>query len=285
MDMTIIPSSKPLGAEVLGVDLSKPLDDEQFQRIKSALNDYSVLSIRDQTLTSAQQVEFTSRFGPLQADDPNGPFRVSEAPDLVIMSNILEEGIPVGAVDAGNSWHTDMPYTDRPPAYAALYGVEIPHGADGEPLGATKMASTGYAYETLPEDLKQKLSGMQALHRRAKLKLSATRLKFPTPYDSDDLSCVHPVIRTHPVTGRKCLYVNETYTERLLDVSEVESDELLSYLCRHVTRSEFRYVHHWQVGDLLMWDDCAIQHFALPDYKLPQRRRIHRATVDGTQPY
>jgi taurine dioxygenase len=285
MHMTITPASVPLGAEVRGVDLSMPLADTQFHWLREALNTYSVLSIRGQDLTPVQQVEFVARFGRLQPYDPSGRFRVREAPDLIIISNILENGVPIGSVDAGNSWHTDMPYAPCPPAYAALYGVEIPADDGGLPLGNTMMASSTYAYATLPEEIKTRLSGMKALHRRDKLKLSPTRLKYGTQFDSDELSFVHPVIRTHPVTGKKCLYVNQTYTVKILDVSSAESDEMLNYLWNHATKPEVCYVHRWQAGDLLMWDDCAIQHYALPDYKLPQRRRIHRATVDGTQPY
>jgi taurine dioxygenase len=285
MGMTIVGARAPLGAEVLGIDLAR-LGDSDFAQIRSALNKYSVLSIRDQAqLTPAQQVDFVSRLGPLQPYAPNSLYHLAEAPDLVILSNIMEGGVPLGAVDAGNTWHTDLPYMERPPAYAALYAVEVPQDADGRALGNTMTVSSGHAYDTLPADLKARLSGMKALHRRAKLKLSETRLKFKSQYDSDDLECVHPVVRTHPVTGRKGLYINKTYTVRLLDVDEAESDELLERLCQHITRPDVRYIHSWQVGDLLLWDDCAIQHCAVPDYKLPQRRCIHRGTVAGTRPY
>jgi taurine dioxygenase len=202
----------------------------------------------------------------------------------MIISNIQENGEPIGIVEAGQYWHSDASYSPKPPAYACLHAKEIPHAADGSPLGGTMFVSTSHAYDTLPTDIKDRLAGMRVLHSRDHRQFSALRTKSKNEYDAPGQELDQPVVRTHPVTGKKCLYVNQTYAVRLLGVSDSESEELLRYLIGHIIREEVRYTHRWAVGDLVIWDDCAVQHHAIGDYGLPQRRLVYRTVVDGTRP-
>ncbi len=285
MGLRVTPSGKPLGADIHGLDIAAGVTDEDFAALKDALWTHAVICVRGQQLSGPAQVEFARRFGPLQYYDPNGLFRLPGAGDIIVLSNIIEDGKPVGVVEAGHHWHTDTPYTPNPPGVVLLHAIEVPHDDAGVPLGGTMAASTGFAYESLPDELKQKIAGRAALHRRDKHQLSATRRAYPSQFDSDDLSCEHPLVRTHPATGRKLLYANAAYTVAITGMERAESDALLEQLYAHATRPEHVYTHRWQVGDLVIWDDAAIQHYALPDYKLPQRRRMHRATVEGGRPF
>lgn len=282
--MIIEPSGKPAGAIIRGVDLAARIDETSFARIRDALHQYAIICIRGQTITPAQQVAFTKRLGPLQPYAPGGPFRLPDAPDVQLISNIYANDAPIGIIEAGQYWHTDASYSRTPPAYACLFAVEIPHDADGNPLGGTIFVSTSHAYETLPDDVRQRISGLRTIHSRDHRQFSASRSKHKNEYDAPGQELDQPIVRTHPVTGRKCLYVNPTYTVKVLGMPEDESAELLKMLYAHIIREESRYTHRWEVGDFVIWDDCGVQHHAIGDYSLSQRRLIRRTAVDGTRP-
>jgi taurine dioxygenase len=165
----------------------------------------------------------------------------------------------------------------------------VPRQDDGRVLGDTLFASATAAYDALPTDLKQRLEGCKAVNSysytydRKVSEFNRTTLKTEGREAPPDVE--HPVVRTHPYTGRKCLYVNEGYTTRIVGWSEDESARTLKFLFEHVIRPEFLYRHHWQAGDLLMWDNCLAQHKAVFDYALPLRRRMERTTVHGTVPF
>jgi len=282
------PSGNEVGAEIYGFDLAQPLADTQFAEIMAAFDRHAVLAFRDQSLTPAQRVAFSRRFGTLQIN-PRSEFNKSGHPEIYTVSNIQKDGKPIGSADAGRYWHSDMCYVAVPSRASLLYAIEVPE-RDGATLGNTLFASTCASYDDLPEAIKRRCAGLRAVNsynamfdRKAvefgiRPRLTETdKAKYPK-------DAVHPVIRTHPTTGRKCIYVCEGYTTRILDIPENESRELLDLLFAQVIKPQYIYRHSWRVGDLVMWDNCAVQHLASFDYA-PLRRHMERTTVEGTVPY
>lgn len=279
----------PLGAEVRGVDLSQQFDGDTVAFVKAALHEHKVVVLRKQPLTSEQQIEFCRRFGPLE---PHvlPQYLVPGYPDLVRVSNILDEsGQPTGLIDAGRVWHSDGAFQARPNMYSMLLALEIPSNAAGEPLGATLFASTADAYDSLPLDMKRRIDAMKAVNSLAAVYESLRRInvagKRAPLTEAQKREVVHPVVRTHPETGRKCIYVSKAATLRIVGLPEDESRALIDELSEWCVRDEMIYRHRWQVGDLLLWDNCSTQHLAVGDYALPQRRLLHRTTVGGSAPY
>jgi len=278
--MQIRPLSKCVGAEIAGVDLSQPLADATFRQIDDAYNHHSVLVFRDQTLTPEQQIAFARRFGELEIS-PRTQFALPSYPEILVLSNIVVDGKPIGNADAGRTWHTDMSYTRTPPRGSLLYAREIPV-AYGRALGDTIFSSAAAAYDTLSPALKQKLAGLRAIHRAGAKQYAPGSKLAELVKDMPDVE--HPVIRTHPVTGRKAIYVREGECVGIRGMPDEESLPLIRELGERVTRPEFSYRHSWRVGDLLMWDNSMTQHLAIGDYQLPLRRLMHRVTVNGTVP-
>ena len=288
MTLHIRPFEAALGAEVGGVDLSRDLDDATFGAIERAWNDHSVLLFRDQTIDEARHISFSRRFGDLEVHVLD-QYLHPEHPEILIVSNVMDGDHHVGIYDAGRYWHTDLSYMAVPSRGSLLYAVEVPHDAAGEPLGDTLFASTAAAYDALPADTRHRLSGLKAefslANRHAKLVADGDPdAALSDTHQAKAPPVVHKVVRTHPVTGRRSIYVNEGQTSRILGLPEDESHDLLRELCAHCTRPEFVYRHRWQAGDLLIWDNIPTQHIAICDYALPQRRYMHRTTLRGTPP-
>jgi taurine dioxygenase len=249
-----------------------------------------VVCFRDQVLTPEQHIAFSRRFGPLQVN-VRSEFNKPGYPEIYIVSNVLVGGKPIGSQDAGRYWHSDLCYLQKPSRASLLYALEVPR-RDGVTLGDTLFASAWAAYEDLPPEVKRRVEGLRAVNsynamydRKASefgVRPGLTDEEKNNKYPKD---AVHPVVRTHPITGRKCIYVCEGYTTRILDVSDRESRELLNLLFAQVTKPQYVYRHKWRVGDLLMWDNCAVQHLASFDYVLPLRRLMERTTVEGSVPY
>lgn len=202
----------------------------------------------------------------------------------MILSNIVENGKPIGLADAGQSWHTDMSYSRTIAFCNILYGIKIPQ-RNGQPLGNTEFCDMRAAYDALPAELKRQLDGMTVLHdfnkfwemmRREKGSkrppLTAAQRKAKPPVS-------HPIFLTHPVTGRKSLYANPGYSMRINELPQRESDEMLEFLFAHQTRDEFKYAARWQVGDVLMWDNMRTIHNAVADYGPDEPRFIKRCQV------
>ena len=277
----------PIGAEIAGVDLSQEIDERTYDEITSAFHAHGVIVFRNQKMSADQQIAFSRRFGDLDVN-VRSEFNKDGRPEVLVLSNIVEDGKPIGVQDAGRYWHTDLCYLKRPARATFLHALEVPMH-DGQPVGDTMFASMTAAYDALSPELKARLAGLQAVQsyrytyeKKAKdFKLRPKLAERGDDWIPDDV--VHPVVRTHPFTGRKCLYVNEGYTTRILGLPESESAELLKQLIEHAVQPAFVYRHKWQVGDLLMWDNCATQHKAIPDYALPQRRLIERTTVLGPE--
>ena len=297
--ITVTKVGKHLGAEISGVDLSRELDAATFEQVAKAFFDNEVVFFRNQKITPAQQIAFTRRFGQLE-QHVRKESRLEGHPEILIVSNVLDEnGNAIGAQDAGRFWHSDLSYKKEPSMLSALYAVEVPV-KDGRVLGDTSFASTTAAYEALPEDMKQRVKDLKNVHsyryyrgknQQAQKEEQARgeRVVQEHVLTDEQLKSVPdvevPVVRTHPVTKRKGLFINEAHSPGIVGVSQEESDRLLNELCRHVIKPEFVYTHHWQAGDLLMWDNAAVQHKATFDYELPLRRLMYRTTVRGTAAY
>jgi taurine dioxygenase len=278
----------PLGAEILGVDLSKGVNEGGAQEIKQAFADHSVIVFRNQHISEDQHIEFSKLFGTLEVH-VGTRYLHPKHPEIRINSNIIENGKPIGATDAGQYWHTDLSYMANPSKCSLLYALEVPH-RDDKPVGDTCFVSAILAYDALPHDVKRRITGKKAIHsyeyRYHKLTDAGQKRPELTPEQKAKApDVVHPVVITHEETGKNCLYVNEGFTTRILDIPDAESRELLDFLFEHVKRSDFMYRHKWRVGDLLMWDNMSTQHFAVADYALPLRRRMQRTTVMGAAPH
>jgi taurine dioxygenase len=283
------PFNAPFGAEVLNVDASREFDDETVSALKDAIDRHLGIVLRNQRLSAADLVRFTASFGEV-SESVAGAFLLDENPAITVVSNILDErGRNIGLSDAGPYWHTDGLYYKEPHAYTLLYALEVPH-ENGAPRGDTQFVSTGHAYDALPDEMKGKLQGLQAVHnisqRYAGDRMKgSTRKKLTDEQKAQNPDRIHPVIRTHPHTGRKCIYVDETYTTGIVRLPDDEARALLDQLRDHCIQPAFYYRHHWRAGDLLVWDNCAVQHRSTFDYALPQRRLLYRTTVKGGVPY
>jgi taurine dioxygenase len=280
--LTILPSGAPLGAEIVGVDLAADLDPPTFEAIEAAYNTHTVVVFRQQRLTPEHLLRFARRFGPLEIS-PRTQFALAGFPEILLLSNILDaHDRPIGNAEAGLTWHTDLSYTATPPRGSLLYAVEVPRNAHGEALGETWFVSTAAAYDALPAGLQQRLQGLRALHRAGAKQYAPGSTLADAVKALPDV--IHPVIRTHPVTGRKAIYVRAGECVGIVGMPEAEAVPLIQELSDFVLRPAFLYRHQWQVGDLLMWDNCCAQHRAIKDYALPQRRLMYRVTVNGTIP-
>lgn len=276
MNLHITPLSPALGAIVAGIDLRQPLSDAAQQAIERALLDHQVLFFRDQPITPTQQAAFAARFGDLHIHPlyPNEP----EQPEILVLDTAVTD------VRDNAIWHTDVTFLETPALGAVLAAKHLPaYGGD------TLWASSSAAFEALSRPLQRLLDGLSASH-------DFTR-SFPlerfgnTPEALERYHAVqrqhppvaHPVVRTHPVTGRKGLFVNEGFTTRINELEPAESDALLRLLFAHGARPEFSIRWRWQENDVAFWDNRITQHYAVDDYR-PARRVMHRATMLGDRP-
>lgn len=286
---SVKPFDAPFGAEVLNVDASREFDAETVRALKDAIDQYLVIVLRNQKLSADDLVRFTASFGEV-SESVAGAFLLDENRAVTVVSNIVDEnGKNIGLADAGPYWHTDGLYYTEPHAYTLLYALEVPQ-ENGVPRGDTQFVSTADAYDALPDEMKKKLEGLKAVHNIMKRyegdRMKGSTRKALTPEQrAQNPDRVHPVIRTHPNTGRKCIYVDETYTTGIVGMPSDESRALLEELRDHCIQPAFYYRHQWKVGDLLVWDNCAVQHKSTFDYALPQRRLLYRTTVKGGVPY
>ena len=277
-----------IGAEVTGIDVGAGIDASAMAFIQDALNRYSVIVLRGQDLTPADQIAFSRRLGEMRTSFYNR-YAVPGHPELSVVSNIVENGQAIGIADAGMLWHTDASYLPTPDMYTVLYGLEIPQ-RDGQPIGDTIFSSSCGAFEALPADVKARIVTLRATHSFAdhiEKKRRANNLKRAplTAAQKAELPDVdHPVVRTHPVTGRKCLFVTEGHTSAIVGLDAGDSDALLKLLWEQIRKPEFQYRHSWKKGDLIVWDNCAVQHLAVFDYG-DTPRRLHRAGIAGPVPY
>ncbi|MBN9427295.1 MAG: TauD/TfdA family dioxygenase [Burkholderiales bacterium] len=283
----IIPSGKTLGATIEGLDLSQPLSESDVDQVVATLGRYGVVRFPKQTLTAAQQRAFSARFGELEINVA-GSFQEPGLPEVMILSNIVENGKPIGIGDAGQDWHTDMSYNRMIAFSNVLYGIRIPH-RDGKPLGATTFCNMHAAYEALPEDMKQRLDGMTVLHDFDKFwemmrrERGSTRPPLTPAQRAARPPVSHPLFLEHPITGRKVLYANPGYSMRINELPQEESDQVLDFLFKHQLQERFFYKFEWQEGDVLMWDNMGTIHKAVDDYRADEPRLIKRCQVMATR--
>ncbi|MCY1292536.1 Alpha-ketoglutarate-dependent taurine dioxygenase [compost metagenome] len=276
MPLHITPLSPALGAIVGGLDLREPLSEPERQGIEQALLDHQVLFFRAQPLSPGQQARFAARFGDLHIHPiyPNVP----EQPEVLVLDTAVTD------VADNAIWHTDVTFLPTPALGAVLAAKQLP--AFG---GDTLWASGSAAYEALSKPLQRLLDGLTATHDFTR---SFPLERFGTTPDALERyhavqrqhpPLSHPVVRTHPVSGRKGLFVNEGFTTRINELEPAESDALLRFLFAHATRPEFTIRWRWQENDVAFWDNRITQHYAVDDYR-PARRVMHRATVLGDVP-
>lgn len=282
-DFEIRPLDAALGAEVTGLDLSQPLADADFARIHRAHLDHHLVVFRDQRITPAQQIAFSRRFGPLQIHVLD-QFQLAGHPEILIVSNVIEDGKPIGLGDAGHFWHSDLSYKERPSLGSLLHARELPRTG-----GDTLFANMHAAWDTLPPDLQRQLDGLRAEHtylaRYAELQRRSPWRPNLTPAQIAQVQPVlQPVVRTHPETGRKALFVSEHFTTRIAGLPDDESRDLLAQLFAHSVQPRNVYRHQWRPHDLVFWDNRSLMHLAAgtPD---SERRVMYRTTIEGDLPY
>lgn len=265
-EVQIVPTGGALGAEVRGIDLREPLSTELAERLRTAFFEHCVLFFRNQQISEEDQVRFTRHFGnpiPHVREQPDRPIK-----EIFIISNVQENGQAIGAL--GNEeleFHSDLSYMPKPGTISMLYAIEVP--ASG---GDTSWANSYAAYEALDDEMKKRLEGLKAIHRHSR------------PQQNPPVPASHPIIRTHPETRRKLLYVNPDFTKYIEGLSEAESRELLDQLFAHATQPRFVWTHKWRVGDLLMWDNrCTMHRRDAFDANL--RRIMKRTQVFGEETF
>ena len=270
------------GAEVIGLDCGGAIDDATFAKVRQALTDHCVLVFRDQTLTPAQHEAFSTRWGPLKGHVLAQYLLPGHDKVLVISNKKDGDGNPVGIEDAGRYWHTDVSYEAVPPMGSLLYGMEVPD--DG---GDTMFANQYRAYDNLPEDLKARIATLKGHHRFNYSQIQETDESNRAPLTDEQkaelVGAEHPIVRTHPESGRKALYVNPGFTDAIVGVSKSESDALLETLFGYATDSGVIYRHKWRQNDLVLWDNRCLMHHATT-YPENAIRHMQRTTVEGTVP-
>ena len=277
--LNIVPNKAVLGAEVRGIDL-KSLDDAEFAAFMRAWHQHEVLLVRGQTLSDQDLVAFSRRFGDLDwaPVQETGRRFVEGIPEIYIVSNVKLNGEPIGSLGSGEAvWHTDMSYLEVPPMASMLYALEIP------PVGGNTSFCSMYAiYDALPAGLKQRIAGLRIKHDGTYNSGGYVR-QGVTPTDDPRASpgAVHPLVCTHPDTGRQMLYLGRRRNAYLLGLELAESEALLDALWQYVEQPEFSWEHVWQVGDLVMWDNRCTMHRRDP-FDDTARRVMHRTQIKGS---
>ncbi len=293
------PLSRTIAAEIKELDLSKPLNEKTCQEVLEAFLKYQVLVFRNQFLTPEQYLQLAQYFGELE------PFFLSQYnlpdyPNIYVLSNVKKKGKLIGRYGAGTHWHSDHTYQTAPASATFLYALEVP------PEGGDTLFINNYeSYNSLSQEMKQRLQGLKAIHRyqrkehiytaennlseQMKQKIAAHLEKEEKEVKCDRTNkqvpdVVHPVVRTHPITGRKALYLNEAMTIGIVGMAELEGQKLLQELCTHAVKNASIYRHKWQVGDVLVWDNPSVMHsgtYADPQYP----RTLYRLTIQGTKTF
>jgi taurine dioxygenase len=284
MAIEILPSGRALGAEIRGINLAAPIGDDTFDAIREAWSDHLVLLFRSQSLSDDDLIRFSQRFGaldiaPASATDMAGAQEKSR-PEIWIISNVVENGKPIGALgDKEAEWHTDMSYVDEPPMASVLHSLEIPKAG-----GDTSFANMYKALETLPADLRRAIEGRVCNHDASTTSVGELRAGAGAVTDVRLApGAKHPMIRTHPVTGGKALYLGRRLNAYIPGLELEESERLLDALWAHCTKPEFVWTHQWRVGDLLIWDNRAAIH-RRDSFNGAERRVMHRTQIKGDRP-
>jgi taurine dioxygenase len=272
-----------LGAEVVGIELAKPLARTEVEAIAAAWRERLVVVFRGQQLSDPELMAFSRNFGELDPPGPNPygtPFNKAH-PEINIISNVVENGKPIGGLGDGEAvWHADMTYLDVPPKAAMLHALEVPPPEAG---GNTYFANMFAAYATLPQELKQAAQGRIAVHDASRNSAGALRKGYQPVTDvRETVGAHHPLVRTDPQSGRKALFLGRRPNAYVLGLEVAQSDALLNALWRHATQSAFAMCHRWQRGDVLMWNNLAVLHRRDP-FDPRTRRVMHRSQIRGNE--
>jgi taurine dioxygenase len=279
--VTVRPLSAAVGGEVVGLDLSRPLDQAAVDGLKAAWDRHALLLFRGQALEPDAQIAFSRHFGPLQ-EVAQKAYQMQGRPEIFIIGNAEEGGRKVADSSVGRLWHSDQSFITYPALGSALYGVECP------PEGADTLFGNSYAaYEALPEATKARLEGLHGIHSFA-FYYEGLRQRDPSqPPLSDERrraypDVLHPAVRRHPRTGRKALFVNPAYMTGFAELPGDEGTELMEELFAHQIRPEFTHAHQWRAGDLVMWQNVGLIHVATSFDMERYTRRMHRTTIGST---
>nr|WP_314491145.1 TauD/TfdA family dioxygenase [uncultured Pseudomonas sp.] len=279
----IVPFDGAVGAEVLGLDLSQPLNAADFQRLHRAHLDHAVLVMRDQRITPEQHIAFSRRFGPLQIHVLK-QFLLEHHPEILIVSNIVEDGRNLGLGDAGKFWHSDLSYKPLPSLGSMLHAQELP--SEG---GDTLFADMHKAWDAVPDALRRVVKGREAAHsytaRYAEDRFAGNwRPTLSAEQLAQVQEVIHPVVRTHPETGRQALFVSEGFTTRIVGLPDDESRDVLRQLYALSVLEQNVYRHRWQPHDLVFWDNRSLIHLAT-GCPAHLRRKLYRTTIQGDAPF
>jgi taurine dioxygenase len=283
MTMTVRNLDGALGAEISGIDLASPVEACDVAIIEAVWRERLVVVFHGQTLSDPDLIAFSSRFGDLDPPGPNpygAPF-LKAHPELNVISNVVENGKPIGNLGDGEAvWHADMTYVDVPPKAAMLHALEVPPPEAG---GNTHFANMFAAYEALPADLKTAAEGKIAVHDASTNSAGMLREGYKEVANvRDTIGARHPLVRTEPETGRKALFLGRRLNAYVLGLDVAESEALLDALWAHATQPRFTMCHRWKVGDLLMWSNLSVLHRREP-FDPKTRRVMHRSQIKGSE--
>jgi len=279
---TVTPTGAVLGARITGIDLAASLSCDDFALILRTLATYGVVCFPGQSLEPAAQAAFSRRFGTLEVH-VSGAFQVPEHPEVMILSNMVENGRPIGLADAGQDWHTDMSFSRTIAFVNVLHAIKVPR-RNGRVLGDTQFADMAAAFDDLPPALQARLETLTATHDFAKFwdmmlargGADSVRKPLTAAQRAQKPPVSQPMALRHPLSGRRILYANPGYTVRIDGMAAAESDALLEILFAHQLQPRYRYAHHWAEGDVLMWDNIRTMHYAVPDYGPGEHRLVRR---------
>lgn len=281
---SVRPLSGSFGAEITGIDLSQPVEDDTFAALRGVFHDSQVVVFRDQHLSPERQIEISRQFGDLEIHIST-EYLLPNHPEILVLSNRKVDGRHIGLVEAGSDWHSDLSYIARPSLGSLLYAMEVP-----EVGGDTEWADMYKAYDTLPDDIKRRIERLKAIHtfdrrRNPRVRIPNQHKGNAKTYDRSPDDAIHPLVRTHPATGRKALFVSPRFTIAIDGMPDEEAQPLLDILFAHQIRREFIYHHKWRLGDLLFWDNRCLIHRACGGIRPPEIRHMHRTTVAGDVPF
>ena len=287
--MKIHSNGKELGARIEDVDLAQPVSDSDFKQILRALGEHGVLCFPRQRLGTEEFARFGRMFGELEINVAN-QFHEPGFPEVMVLSNMIVDGNPIGLGDAGQGWHTDMSYSKEIALANVLHAIKVPM-RDGRSLGDTQFRNMHAAYEDLPTEIKTRLEGRTATHDFAKFwdmmrtRVGSQRSALTPEQRAKKPPVSQPIFRTHPITGRTVLYCNPGYATRIDGIPEAESAELLRFLFEHQEQEKYFHAHKWAEGDVLMWDNIGTVHNAVPDYRSDEPRYMRRVQIMATKDY
>ncbi len=282
-DISVKSAGKALGADVEGVDLSRELDAPTVEQISAAWSRHLVLRFRGQRMTDRDLEQFSARFGTLD----RVPVLSSKTIDttgseyVTVISNVVVDGKPIGDLgDAEALWHTDMSYNEVPPMASALYALEVPSTG-----GETGFCNMYLAYETLTAEVRKRVVGLRCKHDSSRNSTGWLRVGYSDTADPRECpGAVHPLVRTHPVTGRDALFLGRRRNASIVGLPLAESELLLDELWAHATRPEFTWHQEWRVGDLVLWDNRCVMH-RRNAFDSSARRVMHRTQIGGDRPF